>query len=66
MRHLPLILSAVLMGVGLFVATGEADAAMSALSLDRPTTAAGSPVEKAGYYRRWGHYGYGPYYYRPY
>jgi hypothetical protein len=76
MRHLPIILSAVLASVGLLVVSGQAHAAMPALSIDRSAVTDGA-VEKAGYYyrRRWGYYphyyGYRPYYraygyYRPY
>jgi hypothetical protein len=74
MRHLPIVLSTVLVGLGLLAVSGQAHAAMPALSIDQ-SAVAGSPVVKAGYYyhRRWGYpyYGYRPYYrpygyYRPY
>jgi hypothetical protein len=64
MRHLPIIVGAALLSAGLLAGTSRADAAMPALSLDRPD-AATTALEKVGYYyrRRW----YGrPYYYRPY
>jgi hypothetical protein len=69
MRHLPIVLSAVLASVGLLAVSGQANAAMPTLSIDR-TAVADSAVEKAGYYyRRRGYYpyyyGYRPYY-RPY
>lgn len=68
MRHLPIIVGAALLSAGLLAPSSGADAAMPALSLDRPD-AASSALEKVGYYgRRW--YGYRPYYrpyyYRPY
>jgi hypothetical protein len=61
MRHLPIILSAVLASVGLLVVSGQAHAAMPALSIDRSAVTDGA-VEKAGYYYRrcWG---YHPHYY---
>ena len=69
MRHLPILLSAVLASVGLLAVSGQANAAMPTLSIDR-SAVADSAVEKAGYYyRRRGYYpyyyGYRPYY-RPY
>ena len=68
MRHLPIVLSAVLASVGLLAVSGQANAAMPTLSIDR-SAVADSAVEKAGYYyRRRGYYpnyGYRPYY-RPY
>ena len=69
MRHLPIVLSAVLASVGLLAFSGQASAAMPTLSIDR-SAVADSAVEKAGYYyRRRGYYphyyGYRPYY-RPY
>jgi len=69
-RHLPILLTAVLASVGLLAVSGQANAAMPTLSIDR-SAVADQPVEKAGYYyrRRWGYYpyyyGYRPYY-RPY
>jgi len=67
MRHLPIIVGAALLSAGLLAPSSQADAAMPALSLDRPD-AVSSALEKVGYYgRRW--YGYRPYYqpyYRPY
>lgn len=48
MRHLPIILSAVLASVGLLVVSGQAHAAMPALSIDRSAVTDGA-VEKAGY-----------------
>jgi hypothetical protein len=61
-----MILSAGLLSAGLLVASGEADSAMPALTLD-PTNLAGSPVEKVGYYYRRHYDGYRPNYgYRPY
>ena len=63
MRHLPIIVGAALLSAGLLAEPSRADAAMPALSLDRPD-AVSSALEKVGYYgRRW--YGYRPYY-RPY
>jgi len=69
MRHLPIILSAVLASVGLLAVSGEVNAATPTLFIDR-SAVADSAVEKAGYYyRRRGYYpyyyGYRPYY-RPY
>ena len=70
MRHLPILLTAVLASVGLLAVSGQANAAMPTLSIDR-SAVADQPVEKTGYYyrRRWGYYpyyyGYRPYY-RPY
>ena len=68
MRHLPIILSAVLASVGLLAVSGQAHAAMPTLSIDR-SAVADQPVEKAGYYYRrrgyYPYYGYRPYY-RPY
>ncbi|HSA66621.1 MAG TPA: hypothetical protein VLD66_01830 [Methyloceanibacter sp.] len=69
MRHLPILLSAVLASLGLLAVSEKAQAAMPTLSIDR-SAVADQPVEKAGYYyrRRWGYYpyyGYRPYY-RPY
>jgi hypothetical protein len=69
MRHLPIILSAVLASVGLLAVSGQSNAAMPTLFIDR-SAVADSAVEKAGYYyRRRGYYphyyGYRPYY-RPY
>ena len=69
MRHLPIILGAVLASVGLLAVSGQANAAMPTLSIDR-SAVADSAVEKTGYYyRRRGYYpyyyGYRPYY-RPY
>ena len=68
MRYLPIIVGAALLSAGLLASSSRADAAMPALSLDRPD-AVSSALEKVGYYgRRW--YGYRPYYrpyyYRPY
>ena len=74
MRHLPIVLSAVLVSVGLLAVSGQANAAMPTLSIDR-SAVADSPCEKAGYYYRrrgyYPYYGYRPYYrpygyYRPY
>ena len=74
MRHLPIVLSAVLASVGLLAVSGPAHAAMPTLSIDR-SAVADSAVEKAGYYYRrrgyYPYYGYRPYYqpygyYRPY
>jgi hypothetical protein len=68
MRHLPIILSAVLASVGLLAVSGQANAAMPTLSIDR-SAVADSAVKKAGYYyRRRGYYPYHGYrsYYRPY
>jgi hypothetical protein len=71
MRHLPIILSAVLASLGLLAVSGQTQAAMPTLSVDRSAVADGA-VEKAGYYYRrrgyYPHYGYRPYgyYYRPY
>jgi hypothetical protein len=74
MRHLPIVLSAVLVSVGLLAVSGQAHAAMPTLSIDR-SAVADSAVEKAGYYYRrrgyYPYYGYRPYYrpygyYRPY
>ena len=74
MRHLPIVLSAVLASVGLLAVSGQANAAMPMLSIDR-SAVADQPVEKAGYYYRrrgyYPYYGYRPYYrpygyYRPY
>ena len=68
MRHLPIVLSAVLASVGLLAVSGQANAAMPTLSIDR-SAVADSAVEKAGYYYRrrgyYPYYGYRPYY-RPY
>jgi hypothetical protein len=69
MRHLPILLSAVLASLGLLAVSGQAHAAMPTLSIDR-SAVTDNPVEKAGYYyRRRGYYphyyGYRPYY-RPY
>ena len=69
MRHLPILLSAVLASVGLLAVSGQANAAMPTLSIDR-SAVADLAVEKAYYYyRRRGYYpyyyGYRPYY-RPY
>ena len=69
MRHLPIVLSAVLASVGLLAVSGQANAAMPTLSIDR-SAVADQPVEKAGYYYRrrrgyYPYYGYRPYY-RPY
>ena len=67
MRYLPLILGAGLLSAGLLAGTGQANAAMPALTLDR-SVVADSPVEKVYYYRRH-YYGHRPYYhryYRPY
>jgi hypothetical protein len=64
MRHLPIIVGAALLSAGLLAGSSRADAAMPALSIDRPD-AVSSALEKVGYYyrRRW----YGrPYYHRPY
>ena len=65
MRHLPIVFSAVLASVGLLAVSGQANAAMPTLSIDR-SAVADSAVEKAGYYYR--RRGYNPYYYgyRPY
>ena len=69
MRHLPIIVGAALLSAVLLAPSSHVDAAMPALSLDRPD-AVSSALEKVGYYgRRW--YGYRPYYrpygyYRPY
>jgi hypothetical protein len=65
MRQLPILLSAVLASVGLLAVSGQANAAMPTLSIDR-SAVADSAVEKAGYYYR--RRGYNPYYYgyRPY
>jgi len=65
MRRLPILLSAVLASVGLLAVSGQANAAMPTLSIDR-SAVADSAVEKAGYYYR--RRGYNPYYYgyRPY
>jgi hypothetical protein len=64
MRHLPIILSAVLASVGLLAVSGQAHAAMPTLSIDR-SAVADQPVEKAGYYY-YSRRGYYPYYgYRP-
>ena len=74
MRHLPIVLSAVLASVGLLAVSGPAHATMPTLSIDR-SAVADSAVEKAGYYYRrrgyYPYYGYRPYYrpygyYRPY
>jgi hypothetical protein len=69
MRHLPIVLSVVLASVGLLAVSGQANAAMPMLSIDR-SAVADQPVEKAGYYyrRRRGYYPYYTYgyYYRPY
>ena len=68
MRHLPIVLSAVLASVGLLAVSGQANAAMPTLSIDR-SAVADQPVEKAGYYYRRHYWGYYPYYrpyYRPY
>jgi hypothetical protein len=59
MRHLPIVLSAVLASVGLLAVSGQANAAMPTLSIDR-SAVADQPVEKAGYYYR--RRGYYPYY----
>jgi hypothetical protein len=69
MRYLPIIVGAALLSAGLLASSSQADAAMPALSLDRPD-ASSSALEKIGYYARRG-YGYRPYYrpygyYRPY
>ena len=70
MRYLPMILGAGLLSAGLLAGSGQANAAMPALTLDRPAVA-DSSVDKVGYYYRRRHYGYRPYYrpygyYRPY
>ena len=68
MRYLPIIVGAALLSAGLLASSSRADAAMPALSLDRPD-AAPSALEKVGYYYRRRGYGYRPYYqpyYRPY
>jgi hypothetical protein len=71
MRHLPIVLSAVLASIGPLAVSGQANAAMPTLSIDR-SAVADQPVEKAGYYYRrrgyYPYYGYRPYYYyyRPY
>jgi len=74
MRHLPIVFSAVLASVGLLAVSGQANAAMPTLSIDR-SAVVDSAVEKAGYYYRrrgyYPYYGYRPYYrpygyYRPY
>jgi hypothetical protein len=68
MRHLPIIFASAALSLGLLAGFGRAEA-MPALSLDASASKA-SPVQEAGYYRRWrgyrpyyGYYGYG---YRPY
>ena len=66
MRHLPILLSAVLASLGLLAVSGQAHAAMPTLSIDR-SAVTDNPVEKAGYYyRRRGYYPHYGYYYRPY
>ncbi len=76
MRHVPMILGAAALSLGLLAGFGRAEA-MPALSFDTTTAGKASAVEKAGYYRRgyrrgyyrgygyrpYGYYGYG---YRPY
>ena len=69
MRHLPIILSAVLASVGLLAVSGQARAAMPTLSIDRcplsRTSRSRRPattIAARGYYP---YYGYRPYY-RPY
>ena len=64
MRHLPIVFSAVLASVGLLAVSGQANAAMPTLSIDR-SAVADQPVEKAGYYYRRHYWGCNPYY-RPY
>ena len=63
MRQLPIIVGAALLSAVLLAPSSHVDAAMPALSLDRPDTVSPA-LEKVGYYgRRW--YGY-RHYYRPY
>jgi hypothetical protein len=64
MRYLPMILGAGLLSAGLFAGSGQADAAMPAITLDR-SAVTDSPVAMVGYYYRRHYYGHRRYY-RPY